>query len=79
MSIFSPNTEKYGAAITPYLDTFHVVPKNIIEEINERNNICLNMQPPEDLKGGPIVGSPNFPTQGITGLLEKILTLLFHV
>ena len=33
----------------------------IIEEINERNNICLNMQPTEDLKG-------------ISGLLEKILT-----
>ena len=64
MSIFSPNTEKYGPAITPYLDTFHVVSKNIIEEINERNNI----------KGGPIVGGPNFPTQGISGLLEKILT-----
>ena len=74
MSIFSPNTEKYEPAITPYLDTFHVVSKKIIEEINERNNICLNMQPPEDLKGGPIVGGPNFPTQGISGLLEKILT-----
>ena len=54
MSIFSPNTEKYEPAITPYVDTFHVVSKKIIEEINERNNICLNMQPPEDLKGGPI-------------------------
>ena len=32
------------------------------------------MQPPEDLKGRPIVGGPNSPTQGISGLLEKILT-----
>ena len=30
------------------------------------------MQPPEDLKGEPIVGGPNSPTQGISGLLEKI-------
>ena len=32
------------------------------------------MQPPEDLKGRPIAGGSNFPTQGISGLLEKILT-----
>ena len=25
--------------------------KKIIEEINESSNICVNMQPPEDLKG----------------------------
>ena len=24
-SVFSPNTEKYGPEITPYLDTFHAV------------------------------------------------------
>ena len=46
----------------------------IIEEINESNNICLNMQPPEDLKRRPTVGGPNSSTQDITGLLEKILT-----
>ena len=34
----------------------------------------LNMQPPEDLKGRPIVGGPNSPTHGISGFLEKILT-----
>ena len=45
-----------------------------MEEINKSNNICLNMQPPEDLKGRPIVGGPNSPTQGISGLSEKILT-----
>ena len=30
------------------------------------------MQPPDDLKGIPIVGGPNSPAQGISGLLEKI-------
>ena len=25
ISVFSPNTEKYGPEITPYLDTFHSV------------------------------------------------------
>ena len=25
LSVFSPNTVKYGPAITPYLDTFHAV------------------------------------------------------
>ena len=43
--------------------------KKIIEEINKSNNICLNMHPSEDLKGRPIVGGPNSPTQGISGLL----------
>ena len=46
----------------------------IIEEINESNNIRLNMQPPQDLKGRPIVGGPNSPIQDIIALLEKILT-----
>ena len=32
------------------------------------------MQPLEDLKGRPIVGDPNSPTQVTSGLLEKILT-----
>ena len=32
------------------------------------------MQPPEDTKGKPIVGGPISATQGISGLLEKILT-----
>ena len=58
---------------------FYVLPKihksrKIIEEINENHSICLNMQPPEDLKGRPTVGGPNSPTQGISVLLEKILT-----
>ena len=32
------------------------------------------MQSPGDLKGRPIVCGPNSPTQGISGLLEKILS-----
>ena len=32
------------------------------------------MQSPGDLKGRPIVGGPNSPTQRISGLLEKILS-----
>ena len=32
------------------------------------------MQSLEDLKGRPIVGDPNSPTQVTSGLLEKILT-----
>ena len=51
----------------------------IIEEINESNNIRLNIQPPQDLKGRPIVGGPNSPIQGIIALLEKILTSILHV
>ena len=46
--------------------------KKIIEKINESNNICLNMKPPQDLKGRPIVGRPNSSTQGIIAVLDKI-------
>ena len=48
--------------------------KKTIEEVNESNNICGNMQPPEDLKGRPILGDPSSSIQGISSLLEKILT-----
>ena len=41
--------------------------QKFVEEINEISNICINMQPPEDLKGKPIVDGPNSPTQGISG------------
>ena len=51
----------------------------IMEEINESNNICVNMQPPEDLKGRPIVGGPNSPTQGRSDLLEKMLTPTYFI
>ena len=32
------------------------------------------MQPLEDFKGRPIVGCPNYPTQGMNDLIKKILT-----
>ena len=31
--LFGPNAEKYGPEKTPYLDTFHVVMKKVIQEI----------------------------------------------
>ena len=34
------------------------------------------MQPPEKLKGRPVVGGPNSPTQGISGL--KSYCLMFE-
>ena len=37
------------------------------------------MPPPENLKGRTIVGGPNCPTQRISGLLEKILTLMIGI
>ena len=56
------------------LPKVHKKSKKILEEIIESNNICVNMQPPEDLKGRPIAGGPNSPTQRISGFLGKILT-----
>ena len=37
--IFSPNTEKYGPEITPYLDTFHAVSVCIFFTSSERIGI----------------------------------------
>ena len=78
-SCLTKNEMKYILNSNWKSSNFYVLPKihkskKIIEEINENRSICLNMQPPEDLKGRPIVGGPNSPTQGISGLLEKILT-----
>ena len=56
--------------------------EKIIQEINETNNICVSMEPPEDLKRRSTGGGSNFSTQDISGLLGKLLTpyiLLFHV
>ena len=46
------------------LSKFHVLPKvnkskKIIGEINESNNICVNILPPEDLRERPIEGDQN--------------------
>ena len=78
-SCLTKNEMKYVLNSNWKSSNFYVLPKihksrKIIEEINENHSICLNMQPPEDLKGRPIVGGPNSPTQGISVLLEKILT-----
>ena len=78
-SCLTKNELKYILNSNWKSSNFYVLPKvrkskKIIEEINEINNICLNMQPPEDLTGRPIVDEPNPPSQGISGLLEKILT-----
>ena len=59
---------------------FYVLPKvhnfkKIIEETNESNNICVNMEQQEDFKKDLMyLGLPNSPTQGISGHLEKLLT-----
>ena len=34
------------------------------------------MEPPNSLKGRPIIAGPNSPTQSLSSLLEKILTPL---
>ena len=78
-SCLTKNEMKYVLNSNWKSSNFYVLPKihkskKIIEEINENHSICLNMQPPEDLKGRPIVRGPNSPTQSISGLLEKILT-----
>ena len=36
LSVFSPNTGKYGPEITPYLDTFHAVFGKIYIRIQEQ-------------------------------------------
>ena len=48
--------------------------KKIIEKINESSNICTNMQLPEDMKVKRIIGGSNSSTEGISGLLEKLLS-----
>ena len=50
--------------------------KIIIEKIKNHNNIYLEMAPPDDLKGRPIIAGPNSPTQHLSKLLEKILSPL---
>ena len=66
-SCLTKNEMKYILNSNCKPSNFYVLPKvdkskKIIEEINESNNICLNMQSPEDLKGRPIVDGTNYPT-----------------
>ena len=61
------------------LSTFYLLLKmhlsqKIIEKVNKNNNICVKMKSPEDLKKRPIVYGSNSLPQGISDLLEKILT-----
>ena len=49
--------------------------EEISKSIDHKNNdICINIEPSEHLKGRPLVGEPSYPAQGISGLLEKLLT-----
>ena len=48
--------------------------KKIIEKINESSNICTNMQVPKDMKVKRIIDGSNSSTEGISGLLEKLLS-----
>ena len=36
ISVFSPNTEKYGPEKTPYLDSFHVVQQTKTDQNNNK-------------------------------------------
>ena len=57
---------------------FYVTPKihkckEIIEKCNKADSIYVEMKPPTDLKGRPIVSSVNAPTKNISILFEKLL------
>ena len=57
---------------------FNVMPKinkckEILEEIEKSNEVCIQMEPLNSLKGHFIMAGPNSPTQKLTSLLEKIL------
>ena len=43
-------------------------------EINKRNIPYIEMDPPRDLKGRPIIAGPNSPTQHLSQLLDKIIS-----
>ena len=60
---------------------FYVMPKinkcqEILEEIEKSNEVYIQMESPNSLKGRPIIAGPNSPTQRLSSLLEKILTPL---
>lgn len=48
--------------------------KSIIDEMNKVNAPYLEMDPPQDLKGRPIIAGPNSPTQHLSQLLDKIIS-----
>ena len=54
--------------------------KSIIEKVKACNSIYLKMDPPNDLKGRPIIAGPSSPTQHLSKLLEQILSpLISHL
>ena len=62
---------------------FYVMPKinkcqEILEEIEKSNDIYIQMEPPNSLKGRLIIAGPNSSTQRLSSRLEKILTPLVH-
>ena len=50
--------------------------QDILEEIENFSEIYIQTEPPNNLKGRPIIADQNSPTQGLSSLLEKILTPL---
>ena len=46
------------------------------EKIKKSNKIYIQMEPPDGLKGHPIIAGPNSPTKRLSSLLEKILSPL---
>ena len=50
--------------------------QDILEEIETFSEIYIQTEPPNNLKGRPIIADQNSPTQRLSSLLEKILTPL---
>ena len=77
-------TKKEYVFITKYewkSSNLYVQPKihkniSIIEKVKTCNDIYLKMDPPNDLKGRPIIAGPSSPTQHLSKLLERILSPL---
>ena len=58
---------------------FYALPKihkAIIDKVKESNMSYIQMEPPLDLKGRPIIAGTLAPTQRFSELLEKLLTPL---
>ena len=76
---FTKNENTYLTQYQWKTSNFYIMPKinkceEIITIIEETNDIYIKMDPPNILKGRPIIAGPNSPTQRLSSLLEKILT-----
>ena len=77
-------TNKEFKYITEYewsTSNFYVLPKihkckSITDKISSCHSDCLKLEAPPDLKGRPIVGGPQSPTQHLSEFLEKLLSPL---